>query len=490
MKLREIQSIQGTLRGVEADGVFTLLGVPYGDDTSGPHRFRAPRPVPSWSGVREAVTFGPAAPQLDSRGELEKLMHPRNGSPLEGGPMDEDCLRMNVWAPSGREGAELPVLVWLHGGGHLAGSGNEMWFNGDVLAARGDVVVVTVTHRLGLFGFLDLRDQGYPDSAHAGMLDIIAALGWVSENIASVGGDPSRVTIAGQSGGSGKVAALLAMPAARDLFVRAIMMSGPFARVLPQNAVTGFRDRVFEALGGPSPDALENLSAADLLAAQGRALAGGADVFGPQAMESMAGIGPVLDRVHLPEHPFWPTGGVGLRGKQLLIGWTAHEVGSLLASDPGYTIQLTADDVVARLTAFGIPDPQALFDATSATVPSEPPHLVYARLLSGMLFAGPAREVATRARETADEVWVYEFAEPSDALGGLLGSCHSLDIAYVFGTVDRIPLVGATPARVDLSRRMMNAWVGFATSGAPAPVEEWRPWGSGGESMHRFSATR
>lgn len=489
MRLRDISTTSGILRGVEADGVFSLLGVPYGADTSGDGRFRAPRDVPPWSGVRDALVFGDAAPQLDSRGPLERLMHPRNGSPLEGAPMGEDCLRLNVWAPAGDSEAKLPVLVWLHGGGYLGGSGNEMWFNGDVLAATGDVVVVTVTHRLGALGFLDLRPLDEPDSAHAGMLDIIAALEWVQRNIAEVGGDPARVTVAGQSGGSAKVAALCAMPAAGDLFARAAMMSGPFARVVPQESVSDFRERFLQAAGTRDVGTLREMSQSQLLAAQGQALAGGgAHSFDAAAMESMAGIGPVLDPLHLPAHPFWPFATPNVAGKQLLIGWTSHEVGSLLPRGPRFNENLTRDVAVAMLDGFGVADAAREFDVAAAHDPSEPPNLLFARILSTTLFAEPGRQLARVAAMSAAAVFTYEFAEHSDALGGLLGACHSLDIAYFFGTGSRIPLVGETPARRDLSSRMSRALISFAASGAPEdPAGEWAPWADERGASHRFT---
>ncbi|MWV51543.1 carboxylesterase family protein (plasmid) [Rathayibacter sp. VKM Ac-2803] len=483
---REISTPQGVLRGVESGGVFTLLGVRYGDDTAGANRFRAPRLPRAWDGVRDAVIFGPSAPQIDNRDRLGRLMHPRNGSPLEGGPTSEDCLRLNIWAPAARTGEELPVLVWLHGGGYLAGSGNEMWFNGDVLAATEEVVIVTVTHRLGILGFLDLRAEGLPDSAHAGMLDIVMALQWVRDNISSVGGDPSRVTIAGQSGGGAKVAALCAMPAATDLFARAIMMSGPFPRVLPQTAASEFRDRVVGAAEGGVASLLD-VPVDDLIHLQADALAAAGLSFGPESMESSGGIGPTLDAVHLPEHPFWPVATPRFTGKQLLIGWTTHEVGSLFAADPRFTVDLTADEAIARLTELGVPRAEAAFTTTATEVLDERPHLVFARVLSSMLFEGPARDLASIAATVADSVWAYEFREMSDVLDGLVGSCHSLDIPYVFGTVERIPLVGVNPYRATLSREMSRAWVRFATVGIPEADTEWLPWNDDERFVHAFA---
>ncbi|NYF12265.1 para-nitrobenzyl esterase [Pseudoclavibacter sp. JAI123] len=487
MRYREVTTTAGVLRGVEAQGVFTLLGVPYGEDTSGQGRFRGPQPVPHWDGARDAMQFAPAAPQHDTRGALELLMHPRGGSPLEGGPISEDCLRLNVWAPAGRDAAELPVLVWLHGGGFLSGTGNEMWFNGDVLAADSDVVVVTVTHRLGALGFADLRDHGYPDSAHAGMLDIVQALRWVHENIAALGGDPGRVTVAGQSGGSAKVAALLGMPAATELFARAVMMSGPFARVVPQVAASGFRDRFLDHVEFSDVRELERIPLKELIQAQAAALAGGSiGAFNAEAMESFAGVGPVIDPVHLPEHPFWPIATPLIEGKELMVSWTAHEVTAFFERDPGFHPGLTQGEAIERLSGFGIPGAADRFDARARSVPGDDPHLVFAGIVSELLFAAPARDLATRAAASAASVWAYEFAEPSDAMDGVLGACHSIDIPYVFGTGPRIPLVGETLERRALSKRLRAHWVAFLDSGRPAAGDDdWRPWSDGlSEPMH------
>ncbi|WP_345047275.1 carboxylesterase family protein, partial [Microbacterium invictum] len=259
----EVLTTAGRVRGYVQGDVTAFLGIPYGADTRD-HRFRPPLPVQKWEGVRDATSFGPACPQVvftdeEDAAALRWLEHPVGGSPLEGGAVGEDCLRVNVWAPANHS-ESLPVLVWLHGGGFTNGSGNEGWFNGDRLAAAEDVVVVTVTHRLGVFGFLSLcDDSGEPitGSAKPGMLDIVLALEWVHDNIAAFGGDPSRVTIAGHSGGSGKVAALLAMPAAEGLFTRAIMQSGPVSRFPTAADSRVTTERVLEALGQPTLAELE-----------------------------------------------------------------------------------------------------------------------------------------------------------------------------------------------------------------------------------------
>ncbi|MDL9977968.1 carboxylesterase/lipase family protein [Microbacterium sp. ASV49] len=483
----------GELRGIDNAGVRSFLGVPYGASTGGANRFRPPQPVESWDGVRDALVFGPSAPQADTRltegarGEkLLSLLYPRTGSPVEGSPMDEDCLRLNIWTPSTPSADGLPVLVWLHGGGFTHGSGNEMAFNGDVLAAAEDIVVVTVTHRLGILGFMDLREFDEAGSANAGMLDIVAALEWVQRNIAAFGGDPARVTISGQSGGSAKVATLGAMPAAEGLFARSIMMSGPIARANKADAAASLRADVCGMLGVTSSEELRAIPLERLIEAQAEVLRRmpleptGDD--GRVSLEGIAGFAPSLDARDLPRDPFGDDAPAALADKALLIGWTTHEAGMFLANDPTFGPQMTAGDAAARVAAmpFG-----ASYDELAAAHPDEPPFLLYARHFSAQMFQVGARTIADQAADRTADVWAYEFRQPTEVLGGILGACHSLELAYVFGTVDRVPLTGRSLDRLAVSRDMMRAWAAFARIGDPG----WPRWSSGDRVVHPFGTT-
>ncbi|MFD5128902.1 carboxylesterase/lipase family protein [Streptomyces olindensis] len=492
MSYVDITVEQGTLRGIDNAGVVSFLGVPYGASTAGANRFRPPQPAAPWVGVRDALTFGPSAPQPDLRvnasanlARVLKLLMPRAGLPTEGSAVDEDCLRLNIWAPSGCSAGSLPVLVWLHGGGFTSGSGNEMSFNGDILAAAGDVVIVTVTHRLGLLGFLDLRELGVPGSANAGMLDIVAALEWVRCNIAAFGGDPDRVTLCGQSGGSGKVAALNAMPRARDLFARSIMMSGPFGRShAPAQAAT-LRARTMELAGLTSVDELRAAPLDRLLEAQTAALRDASQTYkrdGAHGLELdlMPGFGPSHDPEDLPGDSFGDEATDGVRRKQLLIGWTSHESSFLMAADPSFTTDMGPEEAAARVDALAELD-GVTYNCLAARFPDEPPHLLLGRRMSWLMFQKPARRIAGLAAEKAAGVWAYEFRQPTEVLSGLLGATHSLDLAYVFGTIDRIPLTGRHLDRHRVSRDMMRAWASFAHTGDPG----WKPWTSA-ETVHAF----
>lgn len=492
----EVNTRAGRLRGVEVDGLLRFLGVSYGQDTSGTNRFHPPVPVEPWVGLRDALSFGPAAPQPDSPAEgegdaarLEWLMHPHGGSALEGGPTSEDCLRLNIWAPAER--SELhPVIVWLHGGGFTSGTGNELWYNGDVLASAEQLVVVTVTHRLGILGFLDLRADevgGVAGSANAGLLDLVEALRWVQENISEFGGDPANVTIAGQSGGSGKVAALSAMPAAQDLFTRAIMQSGPIRRFATGDESTAVRDRVLSAMGATGLADLQALPVGALMEGQRAALTADMVSMESLSLEIVPGLAPSLDPIDLPQNPFAGDPSAAMSGRDLMIGWTDHEITSLLAGSPIFTADMTAQQAIGMLDYAAPGHGSESYAHLCSIAPDEPPHLLWTRALTNATFRDPSLGIAEIVSDRGGRVWAYNFQQKTDVLEGLLGSCHSLDIPFVFGTLHRIPLVGQAANLESLSREMMHAWATFARDGVPAVTGGWTEWRRDAPAVHTFS---
>jgi para-nitrobenzyl esterase len=271
-----VETRAGKLRGAVRDGVYTFKGVPYGKDTGGAARFLPAQPFPAWKGVRTALTYGPCCPQVVRGGwkndETAFIYDWDDGYP------GEDCLRLNIWSP-GLSGKPRPVMFWIHGGGYETGSSQELpAYDGERLARRGDVVFVSVNHRLGAFGFLDLSQFGdarYGLSGNAGQLDLVTALEWVRDNIAAFGGDPGNVTIFGQSGGGAKVSTLMAMPSAKGLFHKAIVQSGSLLEVGNPAQTKQLADALLKALDlGPGDLAkLADVPAAALVAAGEKAKA-------------------------------------------------------------------------------------------------------------------------------------------------------------------------------------------------------------------------
>ena len=253
----------GRVAGYVRRGIFTFKGIPYADDCAGPNRFMPPIKPKSWVGVRSSRQYGYVAPQGPRAGwanDEEAFMFA-----WDDGVQNEDCLRVNVWTPALGDAKKRPVMVWLHGGGYTAGSGQELRsYDGENLARRGDLVVVSLNHRLNVLGYLDLSKFGdqYGASGNVGMLDIVAALEWVRDNIENFGGNPQMVTIFGQSGGGGKVSTLMAMPAAKGLFHRAIVESGSILQGIPQENAQKVSDAVVGELGLSCRDDRANPDAA------------------------------------------------------------------------------------------------------------------------------------------------------------------------------------------------------------------------------------
>ncbi|MPZ99742.1 MAG: carboxylesterase family protein [Dehalococcoidia bacterium] len=304
-----VQTTHGKVQGLERGGHEAYFGIPYAAPVDGAARFRAPRPAEAWSGVREATERGLAAPQGT---------HPVQGFAASG-PRGEDCLNLNVFTPAS-DGRHRPVMFWIHGGGYTHGAGYEDLYNGGPLAERGDVVVVTINYRLGALGYLHLGESGSDDDAeNRGSLDQVAALQWVRDNIEAFGGDPSDVTIFGESAGAGAVAVLLAMPAARGLFRRAIMQSGG-ARALSPEAATKATDTLLAELGLDRPrfQELAEIPHQRIVEAQERALA----TLRPQGI----GFSPVRDPKTLPDSPRDALRDGAAAGIPLLIGTNRDEV--------------------------------------------------------------------------------------------------------------------------------------------------------------------
>ncbi|KPM53724.1 carboxylesterase [Frankia sp. R43] len=458
----EVRVAGGALRGSLESGVAVFRGIPYAAPPVGRLRFAAPRPAASWDGVRPALSYGPPPPQTDMLGQ-------GTGAQDSGaqGVAGDDWLTVNVWSPEADPAATLPVMVWIHGGAYTIGVSSQPEFDGGRLARDGGVVVVTFNYRVGMEGFAQLA--GAP--SNRGLLDQVAALEWVRDNIASFGGDPDDVTVFGESAGGGSVAALLAMPRAAGLFRRAIAQSVPGTFFSPQLAADIAAACAAEL--GLRPTSAD-LATADpaLLALAGDAVAATlttrAQRWGQPAQRSIL-FAPVVDGDVLPVTPWQAVASGSSRDVDLLAGHTRDEQ-RLFTAFTGLLGQVTPEQAETALQVFA-PGPDGAHRYRGA-YPDASPDQLYELVHSDWLFRMPTLHLAEAQAAAGGRVHLYELTWPAPGMGGAFGACHGLDVPLVFGNLTSgqpALLIGDSPSAeaTALSARMRTAWTAFATGGDP-----------------------
>ncbi len=473
-----VETRSGPVRGAVHDGLSVFRGIPFAAPPVGELRFAPPQAPERWNEPLSAERFGPSAPQNPS--VLEQML---GGSDVT---YDEDCLRLNVWTP-GCDDARRPVLVWIHGGGFLTGSGSIPWYDGTHLAER-DVVVVTLNYRLGALGFLHLEDlgAGLEGSGNAGLLDQVAALRWVRDNIAAFGGDPANVTVFGESAGAMSIGTLLGTPAADGLFTRAILQSGASSHTHEAGYAAEVARKFLAEVGRGVAD-LRSLPLTTLMEAQQR-------VAASFTFEAGLPFLPVVDGRIVPVPPLERVSSGAVAGVELLLGTTLEEMKMFLVMEPALA-ELDAAAVAARVDGFFVPqghEPGQALAAYRQRLSDEPVADVLSAVLTDHTFRIPAIRLAEAQSAHQPNARMYLFTYASPAFGGALGSCHALDIPFVWDNLDAqgAPMfVGPTgPAHRELSRLMADAWTSFARRGNPTALglPEWPCYDRSTRATMRF----
>jgi para-nitrobenzyl esterase len=453
----------GRIRGVDIGGIETFKGVPYGGTTGGASRFMPPTNPRAWTGVPDALERGPSAPQREPRTQA------RTGalavSTVELPPESEDCLVLNVWTPATNDDGKRPVMLWCHGGGFASGSGSSPVTDGTNLARRGDVVVVSINHRLNVLGFTYLEELGGADfagSGDAGMLDIVHALGWVRDNIARFGGDPGNVTVFGQSGGGRKVATLLTMPQARGLFHRAIIESGATLELVEREQATRVATALLAKLGVQRARVreLQQLPVERIMAAYF------AVVREMNVDQMTMGFSPTVDGRFVPRHPFHPDASDVSAEVPLMIGSTRTE---LTSSADVEAFELSEAGLHTRIGELLGGKAAGVIDVYRKANPGASPSDLYFLIASDERYTGPVMKIAERrAALEAGQVYLYYFRWESPYDGGRYKSPHTIEIPFVFDNLDASPLTADSASAPALAEKVSDAWLAFARAGNPS----------------------
>lgn len=470
-----VKTTSGKVAGYIEDGMYIYKGIPYAQA----ERFMPPMPPQPWEGVRSSRAYGPTCPQGKRIGwHMDEQAFAFN---WDDGFPGEDCLRVNIWTPEINNGKKRPVMVWLHGGGYAAGSGQELpAYDGANLSRKGDVVVVTLNHRLNALGFLDLSAFGekYAKSGNAGLLDLVAALQWVKDNISGFGGDPGNVTIFGQSGGGGKVSNLLATPSAKGLFHKAIVQSGSMLRTMQSKYSRRIGVAVVEELGlkALQIDELQKIPYEQLLAAGEKAIAKVRAEADKEGLSTFIfGWAPTVDGDVLPAQPFDPKAPEMSKDIPVMLGSTQHEflASAYVPALKNITLEAAKKELEKRYGA----RTEELLKAFDIAYPGYKPVDLFDVDLT--FRPGVVQQATLKAAQQEAPVYIYMFSWESPVLDGAFRSSHCMELPFVFDNIYRSRgMTGGGEEAHALADKMSRSWINFARIGNPNVdgLPEWKPY--------------
>jgi para-nitrobenzyl esterase len=445
-----VNTVAGDVRGYidDAKGIQVFHGIHYGQPTGGERRFLPALPVAPWDGIREATRFADVCPQVGAGGR-------GNSERPEPMSMSEDCLALNVWTPG--LSARRPVLVWLHGRGYNAGAGSEAWYDGTNMAARGDVVVVTINHRLNVFGYLHLAELGgheFAASGIVGLLDAQLALEWVRDNIAAFGGDPGNVTIFGESGGGSKVATMMGMPSAKGLFHKGIIQSGPSRTGTPPAQATATARRVMDLMHVSTPRELQAVPFMELLETVGDAGLLGA-------------MRPSVDGVFLPQDMFVRRSTPSAVGVPLMIGSNRDEQ-IYFSRDMDIDRGMDDAELLRLIREMYGDDAQHVIDEYRRSRPDANPWELYIAIGSARMTYGSIQLAEVHQAAAPVYLYMFEFEASATSL-----ATHAAEVRFVFSNASDRP--NAMPGAHVVEDAMSDAWIAFARTGSPnhPGIPEW-----------------